>query len=163
MPENSTPPTPQVEPDDVEHLQRIRAILENTGKNARENTAELIRKARVENGLTQAEVAEKLNRRQAYISDLETGKAEPGISTLAQLALLFHVPIRNLLPDEWPHPDREPPRLNELTEREAALIERLRQLHSGFSFHLALRLINTVIDIDRENEEFLIRIDGELY
>ena len=59
----------------------------------------LIRAAREEEGLSQTELAEKLSKRQATISDFETGKIEIGILTLVQLAIVFGKPISYFIPE----------------------------------------------------------------
>ncbi|MHA1280379.1 MAG: helix-turn-helix domain-containing protein [Candidatus Helarchaeota archaeon] len=59
----------------------------------------LIRAAREERGLSQTELAEKLSKRQATISDFETGKIEIGILTLVQLAIVFGKPISYFIPE----------------------------------------------------------------
>lgn len=60
---------------------------------------QLIKAAREEEGLSQTELAEKLSKRQATISDFENGKIEIGILTLVQLAIVFGKPISYFIPD----------------------------------------------------------------
>ncbi len=54
---------------------------------------ERIRKTREDLGITQAELARRLNRRQATVSDIENGKSELGILTLLQFAVVLDKPI----------------------------------------------------------------------
>lgn len=60
---------------------------------------ELIRKAREDKGLSQADLAKQLNRRQATISDIENGKSEIGILTLLQFAVVLNKPISYFFPN----------------------------------------------------------------
>jgi transcriptional regulator with XRE-family HTH domain len=59
----------------------------------------LIKKAREDNGMSQAELAKKINRRPATISDIENGKSEIGILTLVLLAIEFNQPISYFFPE----------------------------------------------------------------
>ena len=59
----------------------------------------LIKAAREEKGLSQTELAEKLSKRQATISDFENGKIEIGILTLVQIAIVFGKPISYFIPN----------------------------------------------------------------
>ena len=54
---------------------------------------EKIRNAREEAGLSQAELARKVFRRRATISDLENGKSELGTITLARLSSVLEKQI----------------------------------------------------------------------
>lgn len=47
--------------------------------------AEIAYEARMSAGLTQAELGERLGRKQTYISALESGRANPTIATLEEL------------------------------------------------------------------------------
>ena len=64
-----------------------------------EEMGKLIKKAREEKGFNQSQLAEKLSRSQATISDIENGKIEIGILTLVQIAMVFHKPISYFIPD----------------------------------------------------------------
>ena len=59
----------------------------------------LIKAAREAADLNQTELAEKLSRRQATISEIENGKIEVSILTLFQLAIVFNKPISYFIPD----------------------------------------------------------------
>ncbi len=61
---------------------------------------ELIRKARIEAGLSQEDLSEKIWTRQATISDWEKGKAEVGITDLIYLSKELGKPILYFFP-EW--------------------------------------------------------------
>jgi transcriptional regulator with XRE-family HTH domain len=58
-----------------------------------------IKKAREENGLNQSQLAEKLSRSQATISDIEKGKIDISILTLVLLATELKKPISYFLPE----------------------------------------------------------------
>lgn len=59
----------------------------------------LMKQARESEGISQAELAKELNRRQATISDIENGKSEIGILTLVQFAVILNKPISYFFPD----------------------------------------------------------------
>lgn len=62
---------------------------------------ELIRKAREEAGFSQRELAERIYRRQAALSDMENGKMEPNASTLVYLAFNLKKPISYFFPKQF--------------------------------------------------------------
>lgn len=63
----------------------------------REAFPQKIRKAREETGLTQREVAKAINLPQSTIAKYETGKLEPSLETLGQLADFYGVSVDWLL------------------------------------------------------------------
>ena len=74
---------------------------------------ELIRKAREESGFSQRELAERIYRRQAALSDMENGKMEPNASTLIYLAFNLNKPISFFFPKEF-SPEKDPNDLSDL-------------------------------------------------
>jgi transcriptional regulator with XRE-family HTH domain len=62
---------------------------------------DLIRKAREESRISQAELAEKIYRRQAAISDIERGRMEVSATTLMQLSFILNKPISYFFPQGW--------------------------------------------------------------
>ena len=56
-----------------------------------------IRRRRLELGLTQEQLAERLNVTQGYISDLEKGKRAPLLKTLAEFSEILQVSPSTLL------------------------------------------------------------------
>lgn len=58
-----------------------------------------IKKAREEAGMNQEELAEKLDKTRATVSNIETGKGEVNASTLALLAHIFNKPLGYFYPD----------------------------------------------------------------
>ena len=91
--------------NDAEIVQRHEEFLEKLQSNEltipnefTEEMGKLIKAAREEKGLSQTQLAEKLSRRQATISDFENGKIEIGILTLVHLAIVFGKPISYFIP-----------------------------------------------------------------
>ena len=58
----------------------------------------LIRDARKDIGLSQVELAEKMNRRPATISDVENGKSDITVLTLASFAIHLQKPVSYFFP-----------------------------------------------------------------
>ena len=56
-----------------------------------------IKKLREEKGMTQDELAEKLNVTRQAVSNWETGKTQPDIETLTRLAEIFDVSVERLI------------------------------------------------------------------
>lgn len=78
---------------------------------------EKIRNAREEAGLSQAELANKLFRRRATLSDIENGKSEVGSITLARLSAILEKPLEYFFPKfavRELHPDDISPLSKEL-------------------------------------------------
>ncbi|NMP21864.1 helix-turn-helix domain-containing protein [Sulfobacillus harzensis] len=61
-----------------------------------------LRELRIKHGLTQAELAQRVNRSKYFISHIENGHALPGRETLKELAHIFDVPMEHLLDDTEP-------------------------------------------------------------
>jgi len=92
--------------NDIDQVERHSAFLKKLRNNEiavpNEFTVEMgamIKKAREEKGLNQSQLAEKLNRRQATISDIENGKIEIGVLTLVLLAMELNKPISYFIPE----------------------------------------------------------------
>jgi len=84
------------------HEEFLKKLMHNELTIPNEFTIEmgkLIRAAREDKELSQTELADKLSRRQATISDFENGKIEIGILTLVQLAIVFGKPISYFIPN----------------------------------------------------------------
>ena len=61
---------------------------------------EQLKAAREEAGLSQLQVAKKLDTAQTYIGSIENGYGNPSAQLLAQLARLYKVPASTFLPDK---------------------------------------------------------------
>jgi len=85
---------------------------------------ELIREAREESGYSQRELAERIYRRQAALSDMENGKMEPNASTLVYLAFNLNKPISYFFPEQFT-PDRN---LDEISDLEKEILIFINQL-----------------------------------
>ncbi|MBZ0294408.1 MAG: helix-turn-helix domain-containing protein [Anaerolineae bacterium] len=114
----------------------------------RERVGLTIRAAREQTGLTQAEFAEKMGRRQAYISDLETGKTEPTISTLIFIAYVLGKPADYFIPNEYMNlAEFKAIKTDELSVGETELIQKLRQVEGQFSQYGLIRfIIDTILE-----------------
>lgn len=78
-----------------------RKIPEKAGPRPTSLTADmgkLIRRAREQAGMTQAELAERIPRRQASLSDIENGRMDIDAGTLVRLADILQKPITSLFP-----------------------------------------------------------------
>lgn len=121
----------------------------------RQQLGEQVRKARIEMGWSQAELAKWLDRRQAYISEIENGKSEPNATTLMMMCTVLDKRVSFFFPSDWRYGDKEPIKTEELTHEEAALIKKLRQIERGFNQHLAIRVLNTMVDVSKESDDYV--------
>ena len=96
----------------------------------------LIKTARVEADMTQAELAEKIRRRQASLSDIENGKMEVDAGTLVQLAGALQKPITYFFPS-WIRKILQP---EEVTPEEEELLIQAKRLSRD-----ELRMITTQV------------------
>lgn len=62
---------------------------------------DLIRKARLEAKLSQADLARYINRRQASLSDMENGKMQPDAETLMDLSVVLAKPLTYFFPSPY--------------------------------------------------------------
>ena len=67
-------------------------------KQLREGFRELLRTRRIKAGLTQAELAQRIETKQPYIASLESGTGSPTFETLAKLSEALNISPRDLLP-----------------------------------------------------------------
>jgi transcriptional regulator with XRE-family HTH domain len=85
-----------------QEIKFIKDLRENRLKTPNDFTigmGNLIRKAREEKSITQAEFARKLNRRPATISHIENGKSEISVSTLVLFAIELGKPVSYFFPE----------------------------------------------------------------
>ena len=80
-------------------LEKLKKNELNTPNEFTEEMGKLIKKAREEKGLNQSQLAEKLSRSQATISDIENGKIEVSTLTLLLIAFVLNKPISFFIPD----------------------------------------------------------------
>ena len=87
-------------------------------------------------GLTQQQVADKLNLNRTTYTKYETGASEPGIEMLKNLAKILHVEVGALLADDsgleaadasedWQHDDDMHRRYSRLSEDKKAIIDQM--------------------------------------
>jgi len=96
----------------------------------------LIRVAREESGFSQRELAQKIYRRQAALSDMENGKMEPNASTLLYLAFHLKRPISYFFPTPY-KPKFE---LDELSELEKEIVSNSRELKEDDQIRIIAQL-----------------------
>lgn len=146
-----------------EKREELRARLEGIRILIRLEVGRRIREAREQQSMSQAHLAEILARRQAYISELETGKTEPNATMLAQLALVLQKPVAFFFPPQAR--DFSPPaplKPDELSLEERELITRLREVAYCFSHQQAMHLVNALADYsERQFEAFQSDIPTE--
>lgn len=105
---------------------------------------ELIRKSREEANLSQKELAEKIYRRQATLSDMETGKTEVSSGTLALLAAALNKPITYFYPT-FVYKELNP---DKFTPLEHELISYFRSIWTDHLQKLAVDLVKVLADFD---------------
>ena len=81
---------------------------------------DLIRRAREGAGMSQAELADAIYRRQASISDMENGKMEANATTIMMLSFVLKKPLSYFFPEGWIS-DLPPEKLS--SEEQALLIQ----------------------------------------
>jgi transcriptional regulator with XRE-family HTH domain len=66
-----------------------------------ETVGDRIRRYRIERGISQDQLARQIDRSQAYISDLEQGRASsPVVESVCCVARALNIPVASLLPPE---------------------------------------------------------------
>ncbi len=117
----------------------------------------LIKKAREEKGLNQSQLAEKLSRSQATISDIENGKIEVSILTLVLIAFELNKPISFFIPEMTFFTN-----LNDLQNKfEEEALSIFRQLEYEGDPNLALRFMKMLLDYNLETQDPEWGIPGE--
>jgi len=130
-------------------------VFEMLKQNIRRETGERIKEARESMGMSQKDLADKLSRRQAFISDLETGKTEPDVSLLVQLSYYLQKPAEFFIPPDY----RElfspiPIERESLSPEEEDLIRKIRSVEPKFSRALAFHMLNAIIEWDKKYIEW---------
>jgi transcriptional regulator with XRE-family HTH domain len=104
---------------------------------------ELVRQAREEAGLSQTELAKRIYRRQAALSDIEHGKMRIDAETLVYLAYALNKPVHYFFPDQLT------PKLDEdLSAMEAELLTQARRLPPE-DLHKLIVQAKALADIDQ--------------
>jgi transcriptional regulator with XRE-family HTH domain len=107
---------------------------------------ERIREARTLRGLSQAQLAQRIKRRQAAISDMERGRMEPNATTLLLLADVLDKPVSFFFPSPWgPKVSR-----SDLSYDEQALLLEFRRLRGDDYQKIAIRLVTALAELNAE-------------
>lgn len=131
-------------------------LLENLNKGSVPNhftraMGELIKKAREESGYSQRELASKIYRRQAALSEMENGLMQPDAETLLTLSYYLKKPISYFFPKRYmPEPEED-----SLSEEEKSLLMEVRRLDEDDLKRVIaqVRAIAQLYDREEENDE----------
>ena len=82
----------------LDYIQRLKKNDVKTPNEFTKLVGEFIREAREQRHMSQVDLAEKINRRAATISDIENGKSDISIQTLLSLAIVLEKPISYFFP-----------------------------------------------------------------
>lgn len=105
---------------------------------------ELIKKAREEAGLSQAELANLVYRRRATVSDMENGKVEVSAGSLALLAAALNKPITYFFPNWMKREIRE----ENLSSEEKELILNFRDIYVEELQRIAIQQVKALSEFD---------------
>ena len=108
---------------------------------------ELIRQAREESGFSQRELASKIYRRQAALSDMENGKMEPNTSTLVFLSYNLNKPILYFFPE----PFKPENNINELSQLEKEILMYAKKLNQSDQIRIIAQL-RALAELDNESK-----------
>jgi transcriptional regulator with XRE-family HTH domain len=89
----------RVRKSEIEFLLKLKANQVPAPNKLTRGMGALIRSAREEKGWSQAQLAQRLSSRQSTVSDMEQGKNEIGVSTLALLAIVLSKPLSYFFPE----------------------------------------------------------------
>jgi transcriptional regulator with XRE-family HTH domain len=104
-----------------------------------------IRDARNDRNLSQRQLAERIERRQAAVSDMENGRMQPDATTLLLLAEVLEKPVTYFFPPPWgPRVSR-----GDLTYDEQALLLEFRRLKSDEHRQIAITQLAALADLYR--------------
>jgi len=102
-----------------------------------------IREARHDRSLSQKRLAERIDRRQAAVSDMENGRMQPDATTLLLLAEVLEKPVTFFFPPPWgPRVSR-----GDLTYDEQALLLEFRRLQSDEHRQIAIAQLAALADL----------------
>lgn len=108
-----------------------------------EAVGQRIREAREERDLSQVQLANRIDRRQAAVSEMENGNMQPDATTLVVMAEVLEKPVTYFFPPPWgPRVAR-----GDLTYDEQALLLEFRRLQTEEHQQLAIALLNTMANL----------------
>lgn len=105
---------------------------------------ERVREAREEAGLSQKELAEKISRRTATISEIETGKSETTITTLIYLAGALGKPLTYFFPRVL----RSQLKTEDLEAEELELLSQFREIYEDSLKKIAIDQVKALAQFD---------------
>jgi transcriptional regulator with XRE-family HTH domain len=105
----------------------------------RQRIGSRVKAARLQAGLSQDALADRIGRTPESISNIERGQQLPALDTLLDLAQILHIPIQELL--DLPADDRQVSRQRRLVEDQ--IIETIRAL-SGTAVEIAAAQIKAL-------------------
>lgn len=105
---------------------------------------EQIKKARIEAGLTQEELAERIYKRRATVSDIENGKGEVDTSTFALLAHVLNKPLGYFYPPTLYREIKQ----EDLTPLENELLIHFREVWDDHLQHVGISLVKALSEFD---------------
>jgi transcriptional regulator with XRE-family HTH domain len=109
----------------------------------------LIKKARDEKNLNQSQLADKLSRSQATISDIENGKIEVSTLTLVLFAIELNKPISYFIPEMTFFTN-----VNDLHNKwEEEALSVFRELEYEGDSNLAVKFMKMLLEHNREEQE----------
>ena len=105
-----------------------------------------IRAAREERGFSQKRLAQRIERRQATISDMERGHMQPDVTTLVVLAEVLEKPLSYFFPPPWGQRVAR----GDLSYDEQALLLEFRRLQSDEYRKIAINQLAALADLQTE-------------
>jgi len=117
-----------------------------------------IRQARVDANLNQTELADKLNKKQTSISEIELGKTVITASTLLKLAIVLMKPVSYFFP-QWIHSIVQPEKISAL---QAELLSFAKKLNDDDLKRIIIQVRALALQDERQYREFLSEDEGEI-
>ena len=109
----------------------------------------LIKHAREEKGMSQAELAEKIYKRRPSMSEIENGKMYPDVQDLILLSYYLDKPLVYFIPD-FAYRKTE---LSNLTEDETELLIQFRKIHNAGQRRIAIGQLRVLVETDIREDE----------
>lgn len=138
------------------NAEAVKQLFDTLAPHTRKDVGYRVRIAREQLAMSQSELADLLDRRQAYVSDLENAKTEPTLLILMKLGYIFRKPILWFLPENMRDFTGEERQLNrdDLSTEERELIEAVREMEPYES-------LDAVTNLIRSHTTYKRRILGE--
>lgn len=109
----------------------LRLIVQVMSKELKKHIGSIVRSARLHNEMTQAQLAESIDKTFETISNMERGVTMPNISTLLDIADVLGLPLKQFFPDGDEH----------LSEERRALIAELTLISTELDDQQLLKLV----------------------